>query len=208
MAEFLDERSARLIASLFDLDELEAHAESVYAIDRRGTLLYVNTAWHRFARDNLGAPAVPVTWSVGANFFDAIPEPLKTFYRELFARAPRFGESLEPASFCYECSSAERFRRYNMLVYSLPDDDAGEPAGHLVLNSLLEERPHDRDPHPPQREHYLDPHGIVHQCAHCRRVNNQGYRHSGRVPGWVEAPPRNASHGLCPVCFDYFFSAA
>lgn len=208
MAEFLDERSGRLIADVFNVDELEAHPESVFAIGRLGTLLYVNPAWFRFGRNNGGAPAVETSWGIGANFFDAIPEPLKTFYLELFARAPRFGESLEPASFSYECSSAELFRRYNMLVYALPDDDDGRPAGHLVVNSLIEERPHDRDPHPPRRDRYVDHLGLLHQCAHCRRVKDVNEGNWDWVPEWVEVPPAKTSHGLCPVCFDYFFSAA
>lgn len=206
MAQFLNQEIARVIAGVFDVDELEAHPESVFAIDPQGILVYVNPAWHRFARNNQGAAAAAEPWSVGRNFYDAIPEPLKTFYRGLFARAPRFGKSLEPVAFSYDCSSPELFRRYSMLVYALPDDAEGRPAGHLVVNSLLEERPHDREPQPPSRERYEDEHGILHQCAHCRRVKGAGVW--DWVPEWVDTPPANASHGLCPVCFDYFFTAA
>lgn len=208
MPEFLDQRSARLIGSLFDLDGLEAHPESVFAIDSRGMLLYVNPAWYRFAADNQGEAAVSGSWGVGANFFDAIPEPLKTFYRQLFARTPRFGESLEPLSFVYECSSADLYRLFNMLVYALPDDEAGRPAGYLVVNSPLEERPHDRKPQPADQRKYVDAQGIVHQCAHCRRVQDVDGGRWDWVPDWVRDPPANASHGLCPVCYDYFFAAA
>jgi len=208
MAEFLDQRSARLIGSLFDVDALEAHPESVFAIDSRGTLLYVNPAWYRFARDNQGDPVVARSWSVGANFFDAIPEPLKAFYRALFARTPRFGESLEPLSFVYDCSSVDLYRLFNMLVYALPDDEEGRPAGYLVVNSPLEERPHDREPQPPSQEKYVDQDGLLHQCSHCRRVKDVAGGSWDWVPDWVAAPPPNASHGLCPVCCDYFFAAA
>lgn len=202
MAQFADRAYARLLSSVFTLEHLEAHPGSVYALDPDGRIVFVNAGWEAFARDNGGQPEIADRWGVGSNYFDALPPALADFYRGLFDRVPRHGTTLFPLSHEYECSSATVFRRLAMLVYALPGDQ-----GHVVVNSLLVEHAHDpqRTPHAPLAAAYVDRHGLIHQCAHCRRVRHM--LDTGRwdwVPDWVEHPQPNVSHGLCPVCMDYY----
>ena len=202
MAEFADKAYARLLSDIFTLEQLDAHPDSIFALDPGGRIVFVNAGWDAFARDNGGQPAVADRWGVGSNYLDALAPPLAPFYRELFARTPRYGKTLNPASHEYECSSATVYRRFAMLVYALPEDQ-----GHLVVNSRSIERPHgpERKPRAPRASRYVDRNGLIHQCAHCRRVRHMS--DGGRwdwVPDWVEHPQDNASHGLCPVCMDYY----
>jgi|AntRauTorcE11897_2_1112592.scaffolds.fasta_scaffold30236_2 hypothetical protein len=201
----LDPSYHDVITALLDREHLDGHPESVFAIDRDGALVYVNAGWHRFAMNNGGQPDIGDNWSLGANYFDAIGPPLESFYRDLVGRAPAFGEDQAPLSHCYQCPGARVYREYNMLIYALPDQ-----AGHLIVNSRVVERRHDPETHrpgSPEFDSYLDEHGLVRQCAHCRRMASRA--EPGRwdwVPAWVETPPPNLSHGICPVCMEYYFS--
>lgn len=205
MAQFADDHYARLLTRLFDVDTLDAHPGTVFAIDREGRLVYVNPAWEAFARNN-GGDALIERWGLGANYFQALPAVLEEYFRDLFGRVPAAGTALEPATHSYECSSAGVYRRYTMLIYRLPDD-----AGFLVVNSLVVERPHGRDRQvcAPAPDHYVNDNGFILQCAHCRRI-----RHVSEparwdwVPDWVTDPQPNVSHGVCPVCFAYYFESA
>lgn len=194
----------KLIDAVLASAHFEGHPESIFAIDQDGYLIYVNAAWHRFASSNGGQPAIADRWSLGANYFAAIPPPLNTFYRNLIRQAPAYGEGTAPLSHCYECSAAMVFREYNMLIYALPDQ-----RGHLIVNSRVVERPHDPLTHAarqPDLASYLDPHGLMHQCAHCRRMEHQlDQSRWDWIPEWVEAPQPNISHGICPVCVEYYF---
>ncbi len=202
MARFADKAYADLLSSMFTLQHLDAHPGSIYALDPDGRIVFVNSGWETFARDNGGQPGIAERWGVGSNYFDALAPALAAFYRKLFVRVPGFGGTLIPTSHEYECSSATLYRRFAMSIYALP-----RQLGHVVVNSLLVERPHDpeRTPHAPLDAAYVDHNGLIHQCAHCRRVRH--LRDTGRwdwVPDWVEHPQPNVSHGLCPVCMDYY----
>jgi hypothetical protein len=199
-----NEHYLKLIETVLDSAHLDGQPESIFVIDQDGYLVYVNAAWHQFARKNGGQPAIGDRWSLGANYFAAIPPPLDTFYRDLIRQAPAYGEGSAPLSHCYECSAPSVYREYNMLVYALPNQ-----RGHLIVNSRVVERPHDPQTHAssrPERESYLDANGFLHQCAHCRRVEHQHDESRWDwVPEWVEAPLANISHGICPVCMEYYF---
>lgn len=91
-----------------------------------------------------------------------------------------------------------------MQVYALPGGQ-----GHLIVNTLIVERPHDRESRPPcapDPTRYSDRHGLIRQCSHCRRVQDPvAPTRWDWVPTWVERAPPNTSHGICPVCDSYFF---
>jgi hypothetical protein len=200
----IDDRFAALLSPRFRVADLEGHPASVFGMWRDTTLAYVNPAWSAFAESNNGQPAVEREWGLGARYLDAIAEPLQPFYERLLQEAPGVGMSLRPASHTYECSSADVFRRFVMQVYCLP-----ERSGFVVVNSLVVEAPHDPAARPaqsPDAVRYMNTDGVIVQCSHCRRI-----RHAGAderwdwVPEWVEHSPRDTSHGLCPICFEYYY---
>ncbi len=204
MHTLADATFTALLADRFPAGMLDAHPSSVFGIWPDGRLAYLNPGWYEFAIANGGYPAIENQWDIGANYLDAVTPPLRPFYRALLARAPEVGAAQHPLSHEYECSSADMFRKYNMQVYALP-----RQAGWLVVNSLVVEQPHDpeeRPAHATSDAEYRDVAGIVHQCAHCRRVLHQGREPRWDwVPAWVTHPARDTSHDVCPVCYAFYY---
>lgn len=190
------------------LDRLDRDPAVIYGLWADLTFAYFNPAWFRFAARNGGEPAVSRRWPLGTSVMDVVPDALKPFYRDMYARclqgrgAP--GHQLHPAVHEYDCSSPDQYRRFAMTLYGL---DAGR--GLVVLNSLLVERPHDAGVRSPADADYRDPNGFYHQCSHCRRYQN--FSEADRwdwVPDWVRRQPPGTSHGLCLVCFNYYYPGA
>jgi hypothetical protein len=132
---------------------------------------------------------------------DAIAAPLASFYRRLLGRCL---DRAEPQEHVCECSSSRLCRRFHMTVNPLRDS-----AGLLIVNSQVVECEHGPDhriTHEPNRELYLDHHGFLHQCCHCRRFERSN-KHAvwDWISPWVDHMPDNTSHGLCPVCYDYYY---
>jgi hypothetical protein len=135
-------------------------------------------------------------------------EALAPFYRDWYTaclNADR--DKLFPSQHEYDCSSADLYRRFSMTLYPL-----GEREGLLVVNSLIAESPHgDRQgpAYDADRAVYSDADGLIHQCAHCRKVRH--LRENNRwdwVPHWVRSSPLETSHGICPNCFDFYYPEA
>jgi len=195
---------APLLTRVFSRQEVDQHPATIFGLWPDLTLAYTNRGWDEFAGENGGQPAIEREWNLGARYFDAIAEPLRPYYRTLLTRAPDPGAALHPVSHQYECSSASTFRMFNMQVYVLP-----ERAGYVVVNSLVVQRaqdPREREPHAPDPHRYTDAEGLIHQCCHCRRVQYVGERTRWDwVPAWVARSPREASHTICSICFDYYY---
>lgn len=200
----IDPDFAALLSSRFQVEELDRNPSSVVGLWPDSRLAYVNPAWIAFAVANDGQPAVEESWGLGARYLDAIAPPLRPFYQGLLQSALDTGTSLRPVSHRYECSSAEVERHFNMQVYPLP---AG--AGFVIVNSLLAEEPHDpaaRPPQPADPVRYVDPHGRIVQCCHCRLVRRTTEPTQWDwVPAWVERSPIETSHSICPVCMEYYY---
>ncbi|MEQ8785608.1 MAG: hypothetical protein RIC55_04885 [Pirellulaceae bacterium] len=187
----------------FSEKQLDAHQGSVYGLTSDLHIAYVNPAWDRFAAENAGEPAIGRSWNLGASWLDAIPEVLRQFFLDLLASSRAGKDSLHPVSHDYECSSDETFRRFHMDVYPLRAD-----AGYLIVNSLLVEEPHPNACKVSSLNGYADSDGVIHQCAHCRRVEHQ--RVPSRwdfIPQWVKSPPQSVSHSICPICLDHYYQA-
>ena len=200
----IDVGFGRLLAPHFRLDALDRHPDTVFGLWPDARLAYFNEPWSAFAAANGGQPSVECAWGLGARYLDAIAEPLRPFYADLLARTPDPGTALHPVSHEYECSSATVFRKFRMQTYALADR-----AGFIVINSLVVEAPHDPVVRPPQAAvlgRYLDGRGVLVQCAHCRRVQRGADTVSWDwVPEWAERSPPLTSHGVCPICFDYYY---
>ena len=182
----------------FSLDALREEPSTIYALSQDLRITYVNAAWTRFALAN-GARWNEGEWGIGRSVMDAIPELLRPFYERLFERAL---EERVVVEHDYDCSSATVSRRFRMRL--LPC----EAGGLLVVHSLLREDPRSEPGMPPLDALYRHL-GMIAQCSHCRRVQRANEPdHWDWVPAYVEQPQPNTSHGLCPLCADYYYSEA
>jgi hypothetical protein len=180
-----------------DRGSLDAAPDVVFGLGPDLTIGYVNTSWWRFARDN-DARWEERAWGLGDHVLEAIPEVLRDYYASAFAGVQRMRQ---PWEHDYECSSATTFRMFRLRAMPLP-----RGAGLLVAHAVRVERPHDRVAEGVVGDLYVNEHGLVAQCAHCRRVRRAPRAPpGGGVPDYVAAPVPTISHTICEVCVGYYF---
>ncbi len=163
-------------------------------LTRERRLVRTNEGWVRFAQDN-GGEEVLRRCQPGFLIDDVIPEPLRELYASGFERALATNT---PWAHDYDCSSAEAFRRFRMLVYPVKD-------AFVVVHSKLVEAKHKDEVHHGDRSLYSEC-GVICMCSHCRRTRFPNGR--GRwdwVPSFVASPPANLSHGLCEPCVHFHY---
>ncbi|HVV98963.1 MAG TPA: hypothetical protein VHB77_01415 [Planctomycetaceae bacterium] len=181
----------------FELRGLEQDPGTIFGLWPDLRLAYVNPAWTRFAAENGGEPDISRDWGLGASIASAIAEPLRPFFLECYGRC--LAEA-RPWVHIYECSSPNLYRTFQMKAFPMR-----ESRGILVVNALHVEMPMHRVSQPPDEQRYRNEHGLIVQCAHCRRV----HRLDGRwdwVAEWVASPPPRTSHGICGVCVSYYYT--
>jgi len=193
-----------LLASFSEVT-LESEAGPIYGMWPDYRLAYLGQGWGAFARNNGGHERLLSSSYLGVNVLELTPANMQPFYAQLFSRCVDRGSSARsPVQHEYECSSATRYRRFLMSVYPLQGG-----RGLLVVNSRIVDQLHDpavRTPRRPDRAAYLDEHGLIPQCTHCRRVQNMRIeKRWDWVPEWVERIPPEASHTLCRYCFDSYY---
>jgi hypothetical protein len=183
----------------YDIKQLDAHHGAVFGMWRDYRLAYMNDAWFAFAAANGGEPDLSQRWGLGRSLMDCIPAALQDFFLEGYSGCL---ESMGPWSHEYECSSAHLRRTFHQVAYPLQDG-----VGFMVVNSLLVEAPYHPDAEAPPLNHdYRDEHGLIYQCAHCRRVRRDADgRHWDWVPEWVTRSPRDTSHSLCHTCYAHYY---
>ncbi len=178
-------------------DLLEQQADSAYLLSLRGLqVLWTNSAFQRFATENSAGPSSPPA-VIGRPILDFVPAPLTLFYRNTYARVSSTGE---PARHDYECSSATEVRWF--AQYILPEKDQ-----LAIINTRLFTTERGTIASVGDWAPYLSPRGLATQCCHCRRLKNL------LVGSWElfqdcfdaseHTPP--LTHGLCDLCFSYFF---
>ncbi len=181
----------------------------VYGLWADGTLAYYNQAWIEFARQNGADSDFLEQWSLGRSVYDAIPEEILSFYQNLFNSVLNEipGDEHTPVQHCYECSSPETFRKFQMTLYPL---QAQFDQAILVVNSILVERSHEQkciQPTDPISERYLSLHDLLTQCIYCRKFQRNNDEHQWDwIPEWILDQPRNTSHSLCHYCKEHYFS--
>ena len=182
----------------FGLERLESTSDVALAAWQDGRLAYVNPAWVSFARENQ-APQLAAAPPIGRDIYEVIAEQLRPFYRRGW-EAVLAAHEVWPHR--YECSTPELLREYLMLTYPLH----GPPPALLQVHSLVVSAAHDREAVVPVEVAYRDLHGIITQCASCRRVQHP---HSADrwdwVPEWVEQAPELTSHGVCGPCLEHYY---
>lgn len=188
----------RLAAAGFQPPEVEADHSIIFMLDPNLRIVYCNAAWDLFASRNNGVSLLRSAVS-GTAVLDAIPEPLKSFYARHFAQVAAMGT---PWEHDYECSSPDLYRLFHMRVLPLSDSYL------LVENSLRFEEPHgpDRPSMPADPSLYLNKHGMLTMCSHCRRTRRVTSEHQWDwVQPYVGKPPGSVSHGLCLNCRAFFY---
>lgn len=185
----------------FDLAALARQPDTICGLDADLRLAFLNPAWFAFAAANGGEPAVTREWGLGRSVLEACPPVLRDFYAQALAAALAQEQRWDHD---YECSSPGKSRRMRMSAYPLPGR-----AGLLVVHALVAEAPHDAAAAASlvfDAATYTDAHGIVHQCAHCRKVRRtSGPPHWDWVLEYVENPGPMISHDLCDACLDFYY---
>ncbi len=182
---------------------IEAEQWPVYAVDRAGSIVYVNGAWDRVA-SQAGGPLSSTV--LGGAWLDHVAgDELRAWYADLFGRvlARRAGER-----HVGDCNTPDRCRlfsnRYDPLAHR-----GEEPAGMLVVTALLEDVPVGERylVAPPDDGAYRQPTGLILQCSGCRRVHVAGTspRVFRFVPEYVADPPAEVTHGLCDLCREVLY---
>lgn len=185
-----------------DIEALDNHSGTIYAVWADFTLAYMNKAWFDFSGSNNARNRTFAKWTIGRNFIDAISGNLKFYYEDQFKTCLATPEGNWRHE--YECSSASVFRKFHMDVSVL-----GEQEGLLIVHSLVIEKPHgSEDPTEIAKvqSDYLTEHGLIRQCSSCRCVERQLPTPSWEwVPQYISEMPPNTTHGLCPACIGRYF---
>jgi hypothetical protein len=191
-------RNPTLLPEAAPMDVLESLPDSCFVLSEALDIVFCNSAWDRFAQENGGATA-RAACVISKNLLDVIAPALRDFYRQLFAQARILGQ---PVDHDYECSSPAAFRLYRMRIYPLESSK-----GFVVLNSLRVQRPHDRIASEPDDAAYIDSAGLIHMCANCRRTRRVADRDNAWdwVPAYLDGNRKNISHGVCPMCLEYYY---
>jgi len=184
----------------FALEALENDPNTIIGLSTELTLMYLNPSWFDFARENDGEPAISDKFTLGTHICNHIGGYIRGFYLEAYQTVLQTGKVWRHV---YECSTPEIFRLFRQTTQPLHDK-----CGLLVVNSLVEERPHDvntRKPCQPNEQRYVKHTGIITQCSNCRHIQRARQLHMWDwVPAWVAKVPNTTSHGICPVCLAYY----
>jgi hypothetical protein len=169
--------------------------DSACALTHDLRVIAVSPGWVRFARAN-GGDDVLVRWGTGASIATALPEPLLSYYRGVFAQV---ATQRHPWDCDYECSSADVYRLFRMRIYPLDE-------GFGIVHALRIQEPYYGHASAPD-DAYLEE-GLIAMCAYCRKVR---HRPTGRwdwVPAYVSQRLPNISHGMCPGCASHYWGDA
>jgi hypothetical protein len=186
----------------YTVDDLERHAGTIIGLSPELRLSYLNPAWFRFARANGGEPRISLEWPLGRSIVESWDVPYRGFYE------PHYRAALATQTVWtheYDCSTPSAHRSFHQIVYAVP-------AGLLVVHSLavtLADEDDRRSTGPVAAATYVDAHGIITQCMHCRPGRRPGATERWDwIPEWTTAFPVATSHGLCETCFRFYYPAA
>jgi hypothetical protein len=177
------------------LNVLDSSPMISYAVDEHLCIQYCNPAWDRFAIEN-AARDLAGGAAIGTDLHCVIADDLKPFYMQGFHLAVQSGRVWE----CfYECSSPQLFRKFQMRIHPLRP-----PGWSLVTNTLVIEHPH-TEVRLAGLEAYVDQQSQIVMCCHCRKSRTATTPEQWDfVPAHLEPNLSNISHGLCPICLEYF----
>lgn len=190
----------------FDLDILDTHRSCIYGIRKDLTLAYTNATWVRFAVDNNAPPQlIDANAVLNRSILEFLYGPMRSYYKTLYRHVL---ENNKPHTHEYECSSPELIRFYHMEILPLPPD-SDDPQGLLIINSLsapIQPSTRKNPVTPVDHTVYVDEHGQMTSCSNCRRFLRRDQTDMWDwIPCYLDDPPAPISHGICPVCLDYYY---
>lgn len=183
-----------------DFKTLENSCYSIYALSKDFELIYFNPGWIRFAKENQNGSDVVNEFPIGTPITGAIQgAEVQDFYFNHYQNVMKTGKIWHHE---YECSSSTEFRQLYQITYPLKDAN-----GILVINTLMVDIPMaqiGRKAFAAIEERYTQSTGFINQCSNCRRTQRTNQLDVWDwVPAWIKIRPKNISHSICPVCYDY-----
>ncbi len=182
------------------------YVDSVYIVNDRLEIVYTNSGWGSFARDNGGGDILS-EGSTGRNVLDCCVEPrLRSFYADLYRDCLESPRANTPIQHEYECSSPTTYRRFRMSLFSIDN-----PRSIMVLHAKVLEAPIEtqgRELASRAERAEIEARGIITQCCHCRMVRS--VRSSSRwvwAAEWVSRCSDRVSHTFCSICLEYYYPA-
>jgi CheY-like chemotaxis protein len=177
------------------VEELDAEPGSVVGLWPDGSIAFMNSAWLRFAEQN-GGSEVLRRWPIGSDLLRGITGPLRDYYARAFAQVR---EQQKPWEQSYDCNAATQRRQFQLRVLPL------DQRGMLLIHSPRFDAPMPIENKPPNGaasllSEYVGPSGLIRQCSNCRRSQRAHGDRWDWVRAFIENPPPNVTHGICPVC--------
>ncbi|WP_298883571.1 hypothetical protein [uncultured Polaribacter sp.] len=200
MIRFIDNFKSKLEG--IDFETLEQSKYTIYGLSEDLELIYVNPGWVNFAKENGVSDSYMNDKLIGSSVINAIDgEKIKNFYTENYINVLK---TKKPWKHEYECSSIQEYRQFHQNTYPLKNGK-----GLIVTNTLTVNLPmnsQNRKAYDALNKRYVANSGYITQCSNCRctqRANEIDVW--DWVPKWVENIPKNFSHSICPICFDYYW---
>jgi hypothetical protein len=182
------------------IHELAARPAPACLVDLDGTVLFLNDAWDRFARDCAGGLVGEAT--VGLRLVEGIQgDEARRIVRALMEGVVQHGTGCRPMAVTTECNGPDVARLVTTQVG--PVAAGTELIGLTVQHRIVRERPA-AEVYPVIELGELDYHsadGVLEQCSCCRRTRRPADPAEWDfVPGLVAAPPAETRLGYCPLC--------
>jgi hypothetical protein len=175
--------------------ELDAEPGSVVGLWPDGSIAFLNGAWRRFAEQNGGAEVLR-RWPIGSDLLRGITGPLRDYYARAFAQVR---EEQKPWEQSYDCYTPTQHSQFHLRVLPL------DQRGMLLIHSSRLDAPMPIENEPASGtksllSEYVGASGLIRQCSNCRRSQRAQVDRWDWVRAFVEDPPPNVTHGICPVC--------
>jgi len=190
-------------------EALDRESGIVAVLDHDGTIGYLNGAWDETAKRDL-VPASCLSGAVlGRRYLDFCVGELKPHLARAFEQSA-LTEARNHSVFVHgECNTPTHYRKLTTRISALWTKGRKTSSGYIVQNEVVIagqlSAQYPLVEHP--LEAWRDAHGIIVQCACCRRVRSQKTAlWEMSVPLLVHSAERT-SHGLCDLCIESYYAA-
>jgi len=182
---------------------LSARSDPACLLDTAGTILFVNDAWERSAREHGVAERCGAAMLVGSRLVDHVAgEEPRRVISLLVARALQRRPGEGPVVLTSENNGPDVARLVATRVEPVRAD-GGLVVGVSLVHALVRERPAAEvyAPVDAGEREWRSRGGVLEQCSCCRRTRRPDAPEDWDfVPGLVAATPTDAAFVHCPLC--------